>query len=121
MINKSASCFAGFISLLGGLYFYFHSNPLGWIAEAFHSLPNPAAALLIKSAFWCVMSLCLTIGAFALLTLNRPEISWQHKLGVVGSIITLLGVVAYLVGCAYLFVLLVEHYAYFLYRGFSFS
>jgi hypothetical protein len=121
MINKSANCFAGFTGLLGGLYLYFHSNSLGWLAEGLHSLPNPAATLLVKSAFWCVMSLCLTLCASALLTLGSPETSWQHRLGVIGSIVTLLGVVAYLIGCVYVLILLVEHYAYFLYQGFYFG
>jgi hypothetical protein len=121
MSNKSASCFTGFIVLLGGLYVYSSSNSLDWISEALQGLPNPAAAWLFKSAFWLVMSLCLTGGALALLTLGSPKTSWQHRLGVIGTIVTLLGVLAYLIGCLYVAILLVEHYAFFLYRGFHFG
>jgi hypothetical protein len=121
MNNKSVSCFAGFSILLGGLYFYRSSSSLDWLSQALHGLPNPAAAWLFKSALWLVMSLCLTGGALALLTLGSPKPSWQHRLGVVGTIVTLLGVLAYLIGCLYVVILLVEHYAFFLYREFHFG
>ena len=106
--------------MFGGLYLFFNSNSLIWIYEAFNSLPSPAMAWLIKSAFWCLLSLCLMSGTLALLACNRPETSWQHRLGVAGSIVNLLGVVAYLVGCLYVVILQVEDYACHIHQGFYF-
>jgi hypothetical protein len=117
MMKKSVGRFAGFTGLLGGLYLLFNSISLNGLLEVLDTLHNPAATLLIKSAFWCVMSLCLLSGALALLSLYWPETAWQHRLGVAGTVITLLGVAAYLVGCIYLLILLVEYYAYFLHQS----
>ena len=114
MMNKSVGRFAGFTGMLIGLYLLFNSISLNWLLEMLNTPHNPAATLLIKSAFWCVMSLCLVSGALALLSLYWPETAWQHTLGVAGTVITLLGVAAYLVGSLYLLILLIEYYAYFL-------
>jgi hypothetical protein len=117
MMNKLVGSFAGFTGLLGGLYFLFNTISLNWLLEGLNTLHNPAAALLIKSSFWCVMSLCLVSGGLALLSLYWPETAWQHKLGVASTVVTLLGVAAYLVGSIYVLILLIEYYAYFLHQS----
>jgi hypothetical protein len=121
MMSKSASCIAGGVGLLAGLYLFSNSEALNWIVEALHSLPQARAAWFVKPAFWSLMSLCLTSGVLALLTLDRPDTSWQHLLGVIGTVVTLLGLTAYLIGCFYLIILLVERYAYFLSQGFPYA
>jgi hypothetical protein len=97
-------------------YLLFNFISLNWLLETLNTLHNQPAALLMKAVFPFAISLCLMSVVLAALTLKGPETGWQHTLGVIGTIVMLLSVVACLVIGIYLLIFLIEHYAYFLHH-----
>jgi len=114
MLNKGGTRQAGITCLAGGLLFLLNYAAFNLLVGRLELLFEPAMAALVKSVFWCVFSLCLVAGSFALLTLNASRARWQNALGVICTIITLLGVVAYVIGSIYVVIFVTEHCADFL-------
>lgn len=99
---------AGLVCLASAAFFLVNFLALDALLAPHEKLLGLPTVALVKSIFWCVVSLCLVGGTLAVLLIDKAE--WRSVIGVVAVVITAIGVVAYLVGSLYVFIFLSEQY-----------
>jgi hypothetical protein len=103
MTNLLKARFAGIACITGGLTFSFYFIALHSLLKAF-SPPIEAGAIPgVKMVISCVSSVCLAGGSIGLLALRAAGTGRVKALGVVGAVITLLGLASYITGSLYIY------------------
>lgn len=102
MKNMSATCAAGFIGMIGGLLFSFYFVGINLLLELFNSPFGTQTVSAIKMILVSVVCICLAISLIGLLT-SGIGTGWEKGSGIIGTLISILGLTSYAVGSIYIY------------------